>query len=382
MSNDNSSSSNILTHLASLKIAVTCLLLFMVITVLGTLYQVDHGIGEARDMFFTSWIIMIKGILPFPGGQLILWIFAINLLSSCFVRFKFKLNKIGIWFVHIGLLCLCFSSFYTYQYSVEGNLRIAEGDTAEYATVSDKWELALWYEENGNRIVTSYSISEKNIKETYIHEQTKLQFVINNYIDNSEPILTKSDKQNIHNVSGIIDFEEKKSKLRGARSIPGVVLSVSPDNSDKIDILLYGAERYPTQIQKDGITLNFKLRPQRLKLPVKIELVDVVQQVYEGTQIAKNYESNVILHQNDSERKIRIFMNHPLSVESFTFYQSSYGKGMDGRETTTLSVVKNTGKFLPYIACIITGLGMLIHFMLTPLLASIFNPATTKGGKK
>lgn len=375
----------LLTLLSSQKITVMCLLLFMVITILGTLYQVAHGISEARDTFFTSWFILIKGVMPFPGGQLILWIFAINLLSSCFVRFKFKLNKIGIWFVHIGLLVLCFSSFYTYKYSIEGNLQISEGDTAKYAIVKGKWELAIWYIDNGNRIVTCYPMSPRKENDKYLLNKPKVSLSIEKYIENSEPVQGERKSTEYINVSNITDITKCTKKTTNMQSIPGMILSLSTNGSSPSTtkkVILYGGERFPTKLQINGTTVYLQLRAKTLRLPAKIKLVDVVQQMYKGTNIAKNYESNIIIYQDGVERKVRIFMNHPLSIDNFTFYQSSYGKDIDGREATLLTVVKNPGKYLPYIACIITGLGMIIHFMLTPLFSSIFKQTQTKRGKR
>ena len=62
-------------------------------------------------------------------------------------------------------------------------------------------------------------------------------------------------------------------------------------------------------------------------------------------------------------------MNHPLSLDSFTLYQSSYSVGSNGKEVSVFSVVLNTGKYLPYIACALTGLGMLLQFLFIPALA-------------
>jgi len=364
----------LLMRLSSLKITVACLLLFMVITVLGTLYQVNHGISEARDIYFNSWGILVGGMIPFPGGQLILWIFAVNLVASCIVRFSFKLKNIGLWLTHLGLLVLCFSSFYTYQFSIEANLHIAEGDTSEFAMVDDKWELAVWFEENGDRVVTSYPMDLSKLNSTNMHVATNLNITVTKYIEDSEPVQDFNAKREFHNVSGLSDIKEKSAGGKPTRSIPGLTIEVKHE-ADIVNILLYGAEMYSTQIQTDKHMVHFQLRPQRLKLPVKVKLVDVKQDLYEGTQMAKNYESKVKLIDGETEREVRIFMNHPLSVESFTFYQSSYGRAMDGRETSTLSVVKNTGKYYPYIACILTSLGMLIHFILIPFVNAIVNPS-------
>jgi hypothetical protein len=54
-----------------------------------------------------------------------------------------------------------------------------------------------------------------------------------------------------------------------------------------------------------------------------------------------------------------IYMNHPLRYAGETFYQSSFLAGDQG---TILQVVRNPGWLLPYLACAIVALGLLIHF--------------------
>jgi len=366
-SNQQSPIRSLLLRLASLKITVACLLLFMVITVLGTLYQVDHGISEAREIFFSSWLVMIGNVFPFPGGQLLLWVFGINLLSSCFVRFGVKWNKTGIWLTHLGLLVLCISSFYTYQFSVEATLQIAEGDTATHAMVDSAWELAIWHEENGNRMITGYPMNQSKQGTAIDVSGQKAKVAIDTYHENCDPQQDFSAPRKYHNASGISDLTPLESGLAKRRDMPGIIITVTAHDDSKVKLLLFGGERFPTSIQLDEAIIYFQLRPRQLKLPAKITLVDVKQDLYHGTQMAKNYESNVTLHLANETRDARIYMNHPLSIDDFTFYQSSYGRGMDGRESTTLSVVKNSGKYFPYVACILTSIGMILHFMTIPL---------------
>ncbi len=54
-----------------------------------------------------------------------------------------------------------------------------------------------------------------------------------------------------------------------------------------------------------------------------------------------------------------IYMNNPLRYRGETFYQASFKPGDGG---TVLQVVRNPGWLLPYIACTLGALGMLIHF--------------------
>lgn len=56
-------------------------------------------------------------------------------------------------------------------------------------------------------------------------------------------------------------------------------------------------------------------------------------------------------------------MNNPLRYRGETFYQSQHTPLPGGKEQTGLQVVKNSGWLIPYLACSITAVGMLFHFM-------------------
>ncbi|MCA9408074.1 MAG: hypothetical protein KC733_05255, partial [Candidatus Omnitrophica bacterium] len=75
------------------------------------------------------------------------------------------------------------------------------------------------------------------------------------------------------------------------------------------------------------------------------------------------YESLVEIDANGLKRQVLIYMNHPLRYKDYTFYQASYAIDKLSREYSTLAVVKNPGKFLPYFACFLTFAGLVIHFM-------------------
>jgi hypothetical protein len=56
-------------------------------------------------------------------------------------------------------------------------------------------------------------------------------------------------------------------------------------------------------------------------------------------------------------------MNEPLRYKGYTFYQSSFEQ-RDGIEVSVLNVVKNTGRFFPYLSCLVIFCGLLLHFIL------------------
>src|ERR1700686_4532101 len=52
-------------------------------------------------------------------------------------------------------------------------------------------------------------------------------------------------------------------------------------------------------------------------------------------------------------------MNNPLHYGGQTFYQSGF---LPEDRGTILQVVENPGSLMPYIACVMVALGMLVHF--------------------
>ena len=111
----------------------------------------------------------------------------------------------------------------------------------------------------------------------------------------------------------------------------------------------------------DGKKYHIYLRAKRSYRDYQIQLNRFDHDVYPGTQIPRNYSSEIRL--KDEERKenreVKIWMNHPLRYRGETFYQSGVYPLSKG---TILQVVRNPGWLLPYISCALVTLGMMIHF--------------------
>jgi hypothetical protein len=52
-------------------------------------------------------------------------------------------------------------------------------------------------------------------------------------------------------------------------------------------------------------------------------------------------------------------MNNPLRYGGYTFYQAGYE---NNDQTSILQVVRNPGWLIPYVSCIMMGLGLCIQF--------------------
>ncbi len=115
----------------------------------------------------------------------------------------------------------------------------------------------------------------------------------------------------------------------------------------------------------DETTYQFGLKFHREVKPYWIQLEDVRRVNYSGTDTPRDYSSfiRIVDVETGEDRKERVWMNNPLRYRGETFYQSSYTPLPGGKEMTGIQVVQNSGWLIPYVACSITGLGMLAHFM-------------------
>ena len=107
---------------------------------------------------------------------------------------------------------------------------------------------------------------------------------------------------------------------------------------------------------------ELQLQPKRFYLPFSLHLLEFRHDVYEGTDIPKNYSSRLLLDRPDTgeHREVLIYMNNPLRCTGWTFYQAGFDMDDQG---TILQVVKNPGWLTPYLACGLIAMGLIVQFL-------------------
>ncbi len=115
---------------------------------------------------------------------------------------------------------------------------------------------------------------------------------------------------------------------------------------DKPIMIDYGAALYP--------------------LPVSVKLLDFRKIDYPGTEMAADFESDVVLSDPNHADPMfhKISMNQPISYKGFKFFQASFIEGPV--ETTVLAVRKDPGTPLVYAGYLIVIMGILTLFMAKP----------------
>lgn len=369
----------ILKFLSSLELAMLGLSLGMVLIFFGTLDQANLGIHGATEKYFYSFFVYryvdSLGInVPYmPGGYFIGFMMLINLIAAMFYRMKFSVKKGGIWLVHIGLILLLVGEFVSSVFQEEASMTIDEGATSNFTESFRHAELALIDTTNPDKDRV-YAIPEEMLERRQRVDLDELPFIlsIEDYLANSV-VQRRSDVNNANiklASEGLgrshIAIEIPKTGKTDERNIPAILVTLyqRPKGNESPKILgTWLAREFmpPQSFQYQGREYTMQVRRQREYVPYDITLLDFSHDRYLGTNIPKNFSSEVIVkdHRTDQEQTFLIYMNNPLRYDDLTFYQQGF---MNDDTTTILQVVRNPGRNLPYISCSIITLGLLYQF--------------------
>jgi len=374
----------ILKPVASLKLTVIIFALSLFLIFAGTLAQVHEGVWTVVDEYFRSAIVVIEfqlfvpesiakvgGAFVFPGGLTLGIVMFVNLIAAHAVRFKLKMNRVGIILTHLGVILLLVGEFVTGFAAEEGNMTIREGESANYVEDIRTAELAVVDPSDPDEdyvVVVPESLLAAGPKVT-THELLPFSFQVAQWLPNSRifapdqaplgwggladagaasslsaapfPLATGVDGQNADVPSAYITF------FQGEKNLGTYLLSVHIPQ--------------PQLVEVDGRAFWLTLRFKRTYRPYTLHLIDFKHDLFTGTQKARNFSSQVRLVDpgRNIDREILIYMNNPLRHAGETFYQASF---LQNDEGTVLQVVKNPGWLIPYVSCTLVSVGMLWHF--------------------
>ncbi len=353
--------------LSSSRITVICLFLLFILTFWGTIAQVQQGLYAAQDRFFNSFFFLAAGFIPFPGAQLVLWVLFVNLICMMIITYKkyTQWENSGLLITHLGIILYFFAAFMIFHVSQESNVRLAEGEGTNVSTSYQDWELAYWKDDGNERQVKAFDARNFKHGLQIPFEDKNFTLTVNKFYLNSEafndPIAKKGPAT--LNASGVTLMTEKPVDKEKEQNIAGGSFDLRFDNKS-YTLFLYGAESQATSVTIAGQNYNFILRHKRFPLPFTIRLDHFKAEFHPGTDMAKSYESLVTITTGSLERQVRIYMNNPLRYKDYTVYQAAYDTDSTGKQYSTLAVVKNFARILPYIACFVVFFGLALHFLI------------------
>jgi hypothetical protein len=95
------------------------------------------------------------------------------------------------------------------------------------------------------------------------------------------------------------------------------------------------------------------------RLPFTLTLLQATQQNHPGTPVPRSYESRLRLEDGPASWESTIRMNAPLRYRGYSFYQTVF-LGQNAEEGLVLSVAKNPGWLVPYLAGLVICVGILL----------------------
>lgn len=340
--------------LRSPRITVVCLFLLFVLTFWGTIAQVQQGLYVAQERFFNSFFFLAAGFIPFPGAQLVLWVLFINLMAMMIttIRKLLRPENTGLLIIHVGLIIYFFAAFMVFHVYQESNVNLTEGEGTNISASYMEWELAYWTTPGKEREVTAIDTTDFKVGYQVPFSTRDFTVSVDQFYQNSDA-----------NEEGQITLIPKSIEKEREKNIQSGVFDIKADGK-LYPLTLFGAEGKATAVNLKGKTYYFILRHKRFELPFIIKLKSFKAQFHPGTQIAKSFESLVTITNGSLERQVRIYMNNPLRYKDYTVYQASYETDSMGRQYSTLAVVKNFARILPYIACLLVFFGLALHFLI------------------
>lgn len=107
------------------------------------------------------------------------------------------------------------------------------------------------------------------------------------------------------------------------------------------------------------------LERKSYRAPFVVRVDDFRHIVHAGTNMDASFEADITKIEDGQEEKHLIWMNHPLRHSGYTYFQTSWGPPNAGPNEplfTVFEVVRNPADQGPLVACIIIGIGLVVHF--------------------
>lgn len=364
--------------LGSYWLCSLCLFLLFLLTVFGTLHQVDFGLYDAKKAFF-SWdfapIRMGGRVVAYlPGVATVLAVLTVNLIVGGLLRIRWIAKNTGVIIIHFGIIFMLVAGLVKMTRGTEGHVRLWEGDSLDYFSSFELWEVSVWELKpatEGTELIIpdehfSDLVGDKRRKFTSPHLPFDLTLTgFEKHCD----VLPKGPRWEasgeVIDGFGIMSLPpEKEAEF----NVAGIHAEVSSGGETQRGIL-HAHQRLPWVVESDGRRFAIDLRHTRYPMPFEIRLEKFTKEDHPGMTMAKSFESIVTRIDEDGEEQILIQMNEPLRQDGMVLFQSSYGPQLPGgavpkgeRLYSVFSAVANPSDKWPEYSMWVIAFGLLLTF--------------------
>jgi len=358
-------------------------------------YQIVPLILSLALLGGAAWWMFIAADKRFDDSSMrILWqllkaeLAAVVLLAGCILLFR---KRAGVVLLHAGIGLMMANEVVVDSLHVETQMMLSEGETRSHA--DDIREIELVFANSSDpkfdeEIVVRQPLIRRAAdgadpeSRTIRDPQLPFDVEIVEFLQNSRMLdLPAGQKSKATTGTGLKVSFEPANASTGTDSggevdqSAALIRLIDRETKKEVGTLLTGVvlqmmedpELPPNRVTAGDRAWDVAMRFRRYHKRFQIQALDVRKEDYVGTTTPRDYRSVIRLVDPDTGADFEqsIWMNNPMRYSGDTFYQSGYFQDpRTGVETTTLSVVSNTGWMIPYISCMIVGTGMLAHFWL------------------
>lgn len=369
--------------LGSLKLTVVLMALAILMIFVATLDQARNGLHHAQNAYVSAWV---GSPLPIPGGFLIGALAILNMAAAYKKFFKGKKIEVGIFLIHSGILLLVLSAFLAGFARSEAQIWIREGQPSNALETITESELVLSRSLGQGRVHVS-AVPFRSLREGHAVAGLPVNVKVLKTIENAQIGPREKNQMMVRDPGALVVgrtgrvlfargslerpqgylqdsdwliFERPRTFSENEVNAATALVRVEGVGEFVLSNLL--AENFmPQSFTQGGITYEISVRLKRRYLPFQLYLKKFTFERYPGTDIPKNFQSDVEVIENGRPvREALIWMNNPLRYQGYTFYQASFDAQTES--STMLMAVRDSTSALPYLAVAFVSLGFLWHF--------------------
>jgi len=360
----------------SFGLSCVLLLLLFLLTYLGTLHQVEHGLYRAQQVYFDSWWLQQPvgdASVPLPGGLLVLSLLFVNLVVGGIARLRKDRRRLGILVTHLGIAYLLVAGFVKLALAEEGALQLFEGERGSEYHSYYEWELVITGEREGGGY-REYLIPAARFEDAtgaagvrFAHDELPFELEVTHAMANAWPL----PKGPMFDVDvPVVDGEfldARELDPEAERNVAGCYVTLHAPSARAAPRrgIVWGGAGASLALESGGRPWTFRLRKERMSLPFTVALDRTARERHPGTGKPRSFTSDVTMIDGDVEQDVRIEMNEPLRHDGYVLYQSGWGPQEPrpgDRLFSVFAVVRNPADRWPLYACIVISAGLLLHF--------------------
>ncbi len=379
--------------LTSFGLAAIVLTLMTILTLFGTLNQKEEGLYLSQKAYFESFFVADKVFdIPIflPGGYLLMGILFFNVLAGTLLKLRRNWKTVGLFLSHIGILYMILASFVTRHFAWEGYMAMYPGQKSNRVSAHHDWQLEIIPVTKEGAASEALVIPYEQFRDvrqdrgkprTFTSDELPFEIVVEHYEPNANPLpatLPVAQGKGLRVVDEHVLYPMQRAKTN-EKNIPGFYAKFVPKTGEPVTAIMAGhtgMNRNREFIPPRPLTLEFadqkfnvQFQQRQFVVPFDIQVDEFHVDFHPGTGKASNYQSDVTKIETLSdgskiEEKVKIWMNHPLRYQGYTFFQSSFGSNLQGQHYTQFTVWNNPADHWPLYSLWVIGIGLGVHFVI------------------